>query len=134
MAISWTEALAVGVPEIDNQHKELFNRIDALLEASGKGRGREEVASTISFLESYVVTHFRSEEGLMAKFNYPNITQHKQLHADFVKEFGALKAQFERDGVNSLLVIAVQKKVVEWLKIHIGRDDKAVGNFIQTKR
>ncbi len=42
MPIEWTQDLAVGVKIIDEQHKEIFRRVDALLEAckAGKGEGR----------------------------------------------------------------------------------------------
>ncbi len=33
MAIEWTMGLSTGVDEIDDQHKELFKRINRLLDA-----------------------------------------------------------------------------------------------------
>ena len=58
VAIEWTADLATGVDEIDNQHKELFQRINNLLEACNHGKGKEEVKKVISFLEDYVITTF----------------------------------------------------------------------------
>jgi hemerythrin len=43
MAIEWTDDLAVGIVEIDNQHKELFHQINQLLEACNQGKGKETV-------------------------------------------------------------------------------------------
>jgi len=38
MAIEWTNDLATGVSEIDYQHKELFRRINSLLDACREGK------------------------------------------------------------------------------------------------
>ena len=39
MGIAWRESLAIGVPEIDRQHKELLSRFDSLLKACEAGKG-----------------------------------------------------------------------------------------------
>ena len=51
MAIEWTKDLETGVALIDEQHKELFDRVNKLLAASSQGRGKEEVGSLLGFLE-----------------------------------------------------------------------------------
>ena len=43
MQITWREELSVGVPLIDDQHKELIPHFNALLIACNEGRGKEEV-------------------------------------------------------------------------------------------
>lgn len=40
MALTWTDDLAVGFGLIDSQHKELFSRFNALLQACREGKGR----------------------------------------------------------------------------------------------
>lgn len=40
MPIEWTQDLAVGVKIIDEQHKEIFRRVDSLLDACKAGRVR----------------------------------------------------------------------------------------------
>ena len=54
LSLQWREDLAVGVKSIDEQHQELFRRINSLLEACNLGKGREEVASVIAFLGEYI--------------------------------------------------------------------------------
>ena len=44
MAITWDPNLAVGHQAMDDQHRELFRRIDALLEASRTGKSTGEVS------------------------------------------------------------------------------------------
>jgi len=133
MAVRWTPDLAVGVEVIDNQHKELFNRVDRLLEASTQGQGREEIGKLVQFLSNYVVTHFGTEEKAMVKHGYGGITAHKAEHMAFLKDFGELAKSYETQGASTALVLAVQRRVVDWLNNHIRRSDKALGAFLKTK-
>lgn len=134
MTVKWTQDLSVGYPEIDNQHIELFVRINNLLEAMTKGRGKEEIGKTIAFLEEYVVEHFGVEQRYMQKLAYPDHLDHKEQHRRFVNEFAALKNQFETEGASSVLVINIQRKVVDWLREHIGKVDKSLGAFLIAKQ
>jgi hemerythrin len=133
MAFTWTENLAVGFSEIDTQHKELFKSVNDLLEATSHGKGRDEVGKIIQFLESYVVKHFAMEEKYMAKYNYPGLTTHQTQHVLFVNEFGQLKRQFEAEGATSHITLLIQSKVCDWLINHIGKTDKQLGPFLQSK-
>ena len=134
MGIQWTPDLAVGVPAIDQQHKEIFRRVDALLEASAKGVGRERLAELLPFLGSYVIQHFGDEEKAMKDAGYPEYPRHKQLHAAFLAEFVTLRKRYETEGATTAVTLEVQRKVVDWLVHHIKKEDKAVGAFIKSKK
>ncbi len=134
MAIEWTDDLSIGVDEIDNQHKELIRRIDHLLDACSKGKGREEVGEVINFLEEYIITHFNAEEGIQKKNSYPGYQAHKALHDAFKKSFAELKKRFETEGAGLSLVLLTNKTVVDWLINHIWKIDKALGDFLKSKK
>lgn len=133
MAIQWTENLAVGVDTIDNQHKEIFSRVNNLLNAMALGKGRDEVGKVIAFLADYVVKHFSAEEAIMAKNNYNGLPSQKAEHDQFIKDFSGIKKEFETKGVTPHLVIQVQQKVCNWLTNHIGNEDKKIGAFLKIK-
>ncbi len=133
MAIEWTDDLAVGVMIIDDQHKELYRRINQLLEACGQSKGREVVGETINFLEDYVVSHFGQEEGYMKKYNYPDFLKHKGYHTEFINSFKELKAKFEADGPGPHIVIMTNRVVVGWLNSHIRNVDKLLGAYLKDK-
>jgi hemerythrin len=133
MAIEWTEDLAVGSTIIDDQHKELYQRINQLLEACTQSKGREVVGETIDFLEDYVITHFGQEEEYMQKYNYPDYPTHKGYHTEFIKNFMELKARFETDGPGTHIVIMTNRVVVGWLNNHIRNVDKLLGAYLKGK-
>lgn len=133
MAIKWTEDLATGVTVIDNQHKELFNRANALIDATSQSKGKEEITTLLNFLGEYVVSHFEMEELYMSKYNYPDFQLQKAQHMEFLKEFSDLKNRYEKEGVTSHFVIVVQNRVFSWLRNHICKVDKALGVFLKTR-
>ena len=133
MLIQWQEGLAIGVPEVDQQHQEIISRVNQLLVAMAEGKGRQEVSGVIDFLGKYVVSHFAAEERVMAQANYPDYPAHRQKHAAFVADFGELKREYEAHGISSVLVIQVQRRVIDWLINHIGKEDKQIAAFLKAR-
>ena len=133
MGVQWRQDLAVGVDIIDEQHQELFSRINQLLDACNLGKGKEEVGALINFLEDYVKTHFRDEEELQRKHKYPEYDNHKNLHNKFIDEVTSLKIRLNESGTSLLLIIDINRKVVDWLVNHIGKMDKELGKYIKAQ-
>lgn len=133
MAIEWTEDLAMGVTEIDDQHKELFRRINDLLDACNQRKAKDEVGRTIEFLGSYVIEHFSNEERYMFMYDYPDSTGHKEQHRQFIDSLNELKGKFEADGPGVHIVVMTNRTVVGWLNSHIRNMDKLLGAFLRTK-
>ncbi len=134
MAIQWTEDLATGIDEIDDQHRELFDRINRLLAACNQGKGREEIGITVSFLEDYVVTHFSAEERTMLSSRFPAYAVHRSEHARFTAGLKDLRRQLDEEGPGIRLVILTNRIVVGWLKSHIRSLDKSFGAYLRANR
>ncbi len=134
MPIAWTVDLATGVDEIDDQHKELFRRIDNLLEACKQGKGKKEVEGVIAFLEDYVIQHFSEEERHMNERAYPEYGRHKVQHIEFMDNLRKLKDQFETEGPGVHVVLTTNRMVIDWLTNHIRKEDKALGSFLRSRK
>lgn len=133
VGVKWTPLLAIGHPLVDEQHKELMQRINLLLEAMMQGQGRDKIAETIVFLGDYVNLHFSAEEALMREKEYPQLEAHQGLHRGFIEDFQALRALLERDGPSSALLFELQKRVVDWIIQHIGGADKMFGAYLKKR-
>lgn len=129
MAIEWRKSLETGIEEIDLQHKELFARINLLLEACNRGQGREEVLKMLVFLDDYIKTHFAAEENLQRRLGYPGYVAHRDQHSRFVREVDALERQFENEGATISLVIQTNRTMSEWLIQHISNVDRELADF-----
>jgi len=131
--LTWTDDLLTGYKIIDDQHKELFRRVNALLEAMGQGKGKTQVAETLGFLSDYVVTHFGTEEQFMTDHNYPGLLSHKLEHTTYTDKLKRLRERFEKEGSSSLMAIESQQLLIGWWASHIGKTDKALGAFLRAK-
>lgn len=133
MALQWTSTLAVGVPELDRQHQELFRRIDRLLDAVLR-QDRSEAGRLLEFLGGYVRDHFAAEERLMAEVSYPDAERHVQEHRDFARRLAELDAQFAAGGATAALVFALEREAVGWLRDHVYFTDVALGRFVHARQ
>ena len=117
--MTWRDSLALGIPQIDKQHRELCDQIDKLFEAGSRGKGSEELLNVLNFLESYTVRHFAEEEKLQLQIKYPKYQQHKALHAEFTAKIAKMKKEATEKGVNVALVISLNQTISGWLLEHI---------------
>ena len=131
MSFEWSSELATGVVEIDNQHKEIFNRVNRLSDACGEGKGKDEVLRLLLFLEEYVKEHFAAEEKLQMKHAYPDYAAHKSQHTRFIADVAKLTSAFEAEGATISLVIMTNKTLASWLVQHITKIDKELANYLR---
>lgn len=130
--IAWNECYSLGNEQIDRQHKKLFELVSGLVNACMDGTATEKLQETLTFLGNYTVQHFYFEEELQLQSHYPDYERHKQLHADFVKTVGELTGNFNKNGSSAELSTDVNKIVIKWLVNHILREDKKIGEHIQS--
>jgi len=132
MPILWTPKLAVGVAQIDDEHQELFDRVNKLLDAMARAKAKEEILPVVGFLSDYVSVHFGGEQRLMQLHRYPDAAEHLAQHAFFVSEFKGLVAEVQKSGPTALVGIKLNKLLCDWLRDHVSSTDKKFGAFLQT--
>jgi hemerythrin len=130
MAYKWDPSLAVGVSYIDEQHQELFQRIDALLVALHALKGKEEAIRLMAFLDEYVIEHFGGEADLMEKLAYPGAAAHLAQHRHFVNTCRALLEELKARGPGLALALRINTEVGNWLREHILKTDRALARYI----
>lgn len=131
MPILWTPALAVGIAQIDDEHKELFLKVNALLAAMAASRARHHLVPLVEFLDGYVDVHFGGEAALMRVHRYPEAPEHLSQHAYFVAEMRQLTAELQAGGPTALVTIKLNKLLCDWLREHITTTDRKLGLFLQ---
>ncbi len=129
--VNWSKNLETGIDIVDEQHKELVDQINNLLEATRDRRGKEEVTNMLEFLASYVVEHFKTEEKYMIKYDYPKYLEHKKDHDAFVEEVKKLFSAFVESGETVKMIVSLNGKVVKWLIDHIMKIDREMAIFFK---
>lgn len=127
----WKESLKIGVPLIDNEHKELCDQIDQLFAACSQGKGRDEIMKTVEFLESYTIKHFADEEKLQRSSGYPKFAEHKAMHDSFTKKIADFKKELSEHGATINVVSQTNYFLMDWLLNHIQKMDSELANYIK---
>lgn len=129
--MEFTVDLMTGNKLIDSQHKELIDKINALLKACQKGAGKAGAVQMLNYLDDYTKFHFTSEEKLQEDIGYPEIKAHKQKHQEFINTVNELFHMLEeQDGPSDAFVESVKHNVAEWFCNHITTFDRSVAEYI----
>jgi hemerythrin len=130
MALEFTPDLAIGVPHIDHQHKELIKRISDVVAAGTGSATKEETERLIDFLGEYVVEHFEDEEKLQVSSGFPKYEWHRAQHKEYLEEFKNLKDDYAKNGLTPRFTTSLNNSVIAWVVRHIQSADKELGAFI----
>jgi len=126
--IEWNDNFSVGIPQLDDEHRQLIQMANTLYDAIKLGQGKTAAATILNELKAYALTHFSHEEQLMEQAQYPGYAAHKQLHAAFSKKVEEYLDLFVKNllPANQLLVI-----LRDWLIHHICNVDREYMPFLK---
>lgn len=125
----WSEAYSVGYPDIDSQHKRLFQLAEQLHAAMTAGKGKQCLSTTLNNLIAYTKRHFSDEEILMQSHRYPFYQQHKAEHQALTEKVVQFQKSFEAD--RAPVTVELLQFLSNWLIHHIGNVDKKVGEYLK---
>lgn len=121
--VIWNDALKIGLPEVDQQHKRLIDQLNRLVDAMQANRGAAEIQEIVRFLDIYVEQHFNYEESCMHRFNCPVGAQNQAAHAHFIKVLTEVKTELRSTGASLALALKVNGQLLDWFVNHIKKVD-----------
>jgi len=124
----WSEAYSVGHPDIDSQHKRLFQLAEQLHAAMTAGKGKQVLSTTLGNLIAYTKRHFADEELLMQSNRYPFYQQHRAEHVALTEQVVRFQRSFEG---RAAISVELMQFLSKWLTHHIGSLDKKVGDHLR---
>lgn len=123
--MKWTqEDYGTNVGIADEQHQELFDRVNALNDAVTQ-KDRNEIGSRLDALIDYVVEHFKTEERLMAQRGYAGLDEHRREHDNLVSTCADLQVKFHAKEVE--IEAGTMAFLKNWLDHHIPVIDRSYG-------
>ena len=129
--MEWSDVYSVQVPEIDEDHKHLFDLMNELHDAVEAKHGHEVLAKTLDGLIQYVSHHFNHEEGLFLRTGYPGYEEHKREHELLTGQALDVQAKF-LEGRSETLPEEVLQFLKDWLCMHTTGSDRKFGVFVNT--
>lgn len=133
----WKDKYELGVPLIDVQHMELFQRVEIFMKVLRSSacwdEKVEKVNETLEFMNAYVVEHFRDEEAYQEKIGYPGREEHKKIHTDMVNYVLSVTEEYERSGYDEQLMQKFAGKLMTWLINHVAAEDQRIATYAISK-
>ncbi len=130
--LRWSDKLNTGIDLMDRQHQRLVELINQLFQAMKDGGDRMLVGQVVDELVDYTVTHFRAEENLMKKHNYPDFEAHCLIHKNFIDQVAGYATKIKTG--DRMPPADVYKFLKDWLVGHIeGQDRDGYGMYISNK-
>jgi hemerythrin-like metal-binding protein len=134
MVIQWIEEKhALGIPQVDRQHRELFQITNALAQAQERLDDPDRKSRLIAALKrlyAYCHFHFQSEEEMLLSLGFPGLGDHRRIHRAFTDRV-RLWLQDTRDAAHPDLAEA-QDACVAWILDHILGEDRAYTDYLRT--
>ncbi|MDO8606021.1 MAG: bacteriohemerythrin [Phaeospirillum sp.] len=133
--IAWREAMSVGSPALDADHKRLIELVN-LTEEWGSRDSWPQVGAVIDDLMVYVREHFQREEAVMAAIRFPELEAHRKRHEALAARARLLNDKFRaaaNDGERKTCCLVLTKVLNEWLLDHILKQDMKFKPLIPKK-
>lgn len=121
LKVNWKQEYSVGIPIIDNQHKELFEIVNTLIAYYNEPEKLDLFYSYLNILVDYTVEHFSTEERILEEMSSSELEHQKTEHSEFKERvISAITCELEDEVTyRHTLIIFLQ----EWLTKHIINSD-----------
>jgi hemerythrin len=132
MHLGWKSSYEIGITKIDQQHRQLFDMLNELLENQRLQMDETQIFATLNALVKYAEEHFRTEEKYMRFYRYPKTEEHRNEHVVFLASLVKLTEMLEghQDGI----MVKLTDFLKEWFTTHIGASDGQFKDYLNDHR
>jgi len=129
--IQWEDKYSTGIQEMDDQHRRIIELINELYDGRLDGHADDAMIDALHGITEYARKHFKDEEALMAKVNFPLLDEHRVEHHQLIKNIVDFHRRVAGNAPPSNLeFLSFLKK---WLAEHIVESDKVYGKYVADK-
>lgn len=126
----FTQDCLIGIEEIDNEHRRLFEMINqafALLQEPSATIVA--VRELVAALKEYAVTHFAHEEAYMEQICDPELPRQRREHAAFVAKVNGVNLDLSDEDSAKRTMNDLLEYLSRWLYRHILGSDILIGKI-----
>ncbi len=130
--IAWSNFLSVGVAEMDDEHRQFIARVNDLNKAIVEIEDKATVARAMDLMLIEAGRHFKHEEQLLARWNYPEAAAHAAKHAELTAQFDRAMKEFA--GTDISFVWALKGLHIKQLLVgHLLNEDMKYRDFLRAQ-
>lgn len=117
----WADFLLLGIKSIDLQHTKFFRLIDELKVYNSNNEDNFIINEIICELEAYVEYHFKTEESMFKRSDFPDADEHIKQHNIFKEKIAEFRTAYEFQ--STILSDQMLKFLRRWFMLHISDYD-----------
>jgi hemerythrin len=125
--IAWGPELAVGIAELDAEHRALVEAINAMVRLLAGSAEQAEFNIQVDHLIAVAEAHFANEEALMDRHAAPQLRQHQREHEELLEDLATLRLL----AVEQARGLPLSHMLRDWLVDHVLHFDRAYTRFIE---
>ena len=127
--VEWTPDLNTGIPDIDEQHKQMLHHINDFYEAAN-AKDKDRMSIVLFDLINSTLAHFQYEEALMEQAKYPLLEPHRRVHKNFIDKLMNLHEKLQTMETTDDIAVLLIDSLDGWLFRHIRINDKGYTNSV----
>ncbi len=131
--MTWTSAMSVGLPELDEDHRVLIRIINQLAESEKNEDHVSVLRQSLYSLLRYAEFHFAREEKVLTACEFPGMTHHKGEHRTFTAHMRKLAAALDDDELPAVEIVNQEllTYLKDWLNHHILIEDMSYRKLVE---
>lgn len=128
----WNESHAVHVPDVDDEHQQLFRLCNDLQRALLDGSATGEVQSMVAELVIHTAHHFSHEQREMRAAGYSLYEWHRRQHHAALTKVRAMERRIRRGDRDA--AIELLNYLPAWLNDHVRLADRMLGAHLRNRQ
>jgi hemerythrin len=124
----WSDALTLGIPTVDDQHRELVAIVNEAHAVFSTGAEASRLVPIFDRLERYAAEHFATEEALFERAGYPDRAAHAAQHRSLTAQVRRLRQDL--DAGDPDVALELMDMLRSWLVRHISSSDRAYATYL----
>ena len=130
--LEWNDKFLIGIDQLDFEHQDLLDRLNALHAALSEATDKEKISQCLGGIYARLEIHFALEERVMREGDYEDFDAHYSEHAKMLNAFADLMHEVEdKEGIE--YSATVREALRHWLLDHIMSSDKKMAVLVADK-
>jgi hemerythrin len=126
--IRWRDNFNLGIPDVDFEHRELVDLINALHDRLTQPDRKTEVEDFLGEIFARISAHFALEERTMVLKDYPEYWPHKGDHERLLDQLRDIMEDVEAD--RPLDADDLSRRLDDWFSVHFRTFDARFHHFV----